>query len=95
MNTVQLYDIRMIPEGLQEHDFPESSLRVRLVPEGVEDLLDRDGLAGFSINRLPDDAVCAFSEPFLNVESLHDVVVNFGHFVAVILTFLLHLKKIF
>lgn len=50
-------DVGMRRELQQEHDLPEGSLRVRLVPEGVEDLFHRHHVTGPPVDGLPHDAV--------------------------------------
>lgn len=49
--------VGMRGELQQEHDLPEGALRVRLVAEGVEDLLDGHHVPGATVYRLPHDAV--------------------------------------
>lgn len=88
---MQLNDVRVISEGLQEHDLSEGPLGVGLVPEGVENFLHRYRLSGLLINRFPDDPVCAFAQSLLDVESLHDVIIDLGHFINdLVLRFLWH-----
>lgn len=53
----QLDDVLVIGERQQEHYLAERALRVRLIPEGVEDLLHRDGVLPLPVYGLPHDAV--------------------------------------
>ena len=46
-------DVGMVAEVLQEHDLPEGPLRIRLIPESVEYLLDGHHTSGFLVHRLP------------------------------------------
>lgn len=66
----QLDDVRMPSELLQEHDLSEGPLRIGLVPERVEDLLEGNSVARPPIRGLPYDAVCAFAKPFVYVIAL-------------------------
>lgn len=81
VNTVQSDDVGMFFEGLQEHDLPESALGVGLVPEGVEYLFHSHNFLRLPVYRLPDDPVCALPEPLLDVEALHDVLVDLRHLI--------------
>lgn len=46
-------DVLVIGERQQEHDLTERTLRVRLIPKSVEDLLHRDRVLPFLLDRLP------------------------------------------
>lgn len=81
VDAVQPDDVRMLLERLQEHDLPEGPLGVRLVPERVEDLLDRDHLLRLPVDRLPDDPVRALPQPLLDVEPPGYVLVDLRHLI--------------
>jgi hypothetical protein len=53
----QLYDVLVIGEREQKHNLAERALRIRLIPERVEDLLHRDGVLPLFVYRLPYDTV--------------------------------------
>ena len=53
VNIQQPDDVGMVAEVLQEHDLPEGPLRIRLVPESVEDLFDSHHTSALPVNRLP------------------------------------------
>ena len=53
VNIQQPDDVGMVTEVLQEHDLPEGPLRIRLVPESVEDLFDSHHTSALPVNRLP------------------------------------------
>lgn len=46
-------DVLVIGERQQEHDLAKRTLRVRLISESVEDLLHRDRVLPFLLDRLP------------------------------------------
>lgn len=50
----------MVGELLQEHDLAKRPLRIGRAREGVEDLLERDGLAVAPVDGPPHDAVRLF-----------------------------------
>lgn len=62
MDAVQLNDIGMIAKGAQKHDFTKCSLGVSFITECIEYFLYGNDLLRFSINCLPNDAVCTFSQ---------------------------------
>lgn len=66
----QLDDVRMPSELLQEHDLSEGPLRISLVPERVEDLLEGNCVASPPVRGLPDNTVRALAEPFVYVIAL-------------------------
>lgn len=52
-HIMQFYNIGVV-ELVQEHDFPEGTLRIRGMLESIEDLLKRHCLLGFPVGHFPD-----------------------------------------
>jgi hypothetical protein len=62
-DVVQFDDVGVV-EFVQEDNFAVGPLRVGGVLEGIEDLLEREHLAGFFVGDLPDVAVGAAAQLF-------------------------------
>lgn len=59
----------MVPKRLQEYDLTKRALGIRLVTKCVEYFFDGNDVFRLFIDCLPHYAICAFAEPFLNIES--------------------------
>mmetsp|Transcript_2050 Transcript_2050/g.2844 ORF Transcript_2050/g.2844 Transcript_2050/m.2844 type:complete len:109 (+) Transcript_2050:1144-1470(+) len=70
----------MVIQLLQEHDFAESTLRIRRILEGIENLFERYNFPSLLVNRFPHNAVCPFAQLGDNFIFAQDVLVNLlGH----------------
>ena len=61
-DRLQLHNVFVLIHLLEEHDLPESALRIGRVLEGIKDLLERNCLLALFVGRLPDDAVSSLAE---------------------------------
>mmetsp|Transcript_47145 Transcript_47145/g.123707 ORF Transcript_47145/g.123707 Transcript_47145/m.123707 type:complete len:274 (-) Transcript_47145:40-861(-) len=68
----------------QVRDLAEGTLRISLVLKCVKDLLDRDDLLGFLVDRLEDDGVGTLAEFLLNIVLSSDVLVHSLHLINLV-----------
>mmetsp|Transcript_69371 Transcript_69371/g.187542 ORF Transcript_69371/g.187542 Transcript_69371/m.187542 type:complete len:334 (-) Transcript_69371:17-1018(-) len=69
-------DVLVPVQLLQEHNLPESPLRVRGILEGVEALLQGHHLVGLLVDRLPNDTVGPATQLLHDLVLLEDVLVD-------------------
>ena len=76
MNIQELDDIRVISKFFEEHNFPECSLGVCSVPEGIKYFLDGHHRPTSPVSRFPDNAVSSLTEPSPDLVLLPDMRIN-------------------
>ena len=57
-NIMKFDNVWMVTKFLKKHDFPEGSLSISLIAEGIKYLLDRNNFPSSSVNCFPYNAIC-------------------------------------